>query len=71
MRARFAIAAVCFFWVAAESRFSPSFFWQSVENNFAGAVAVIDSEILGAGGGEQPALAAEKSPRVTLARSDD
>ncbi len=66
MRARYAIAGVCLLWIAAESGFSPTYFWQSVETSLADAVSVIDTEILKVG---DTAPLVQADTEVTLAQS--
>lgn len=46
MRARWIIAAAVAFWLGAESRFSPSFFWRTIETSFANTLASLDAIIL-------------------------
>ncbi|GEM_PF-3643466 len=69
MRTRIAIAVLCFFWIAVESRFSPSFFWQGVENSFASAIAALDGKILNAEGNGETASQAALNPGYALSRT--
>ncbi|MBC8049724.1 MAG: hypothetical protein H7X92_06205 [Chitinophagales bacterium] len=71
MRTRIAIATLCFLWVAAESRFSPSFFWQGVETSFSSAVAALDGKILNVEGNAVSAAPDALTSNYVLARTSE